>query len=69
MWKRAAERATTYRQVIISEHPIGFIGWTKELPLVMAGGETEEECKAALLEATTVAIAYMEEKNAYLSNM
>lgn len=59
---RARKVAERYRLVIESDPQAGYAGCTIEMPLVMGGGKTIQECVADVLEATTLTIATMLER-------
>lgn len=54
---RAREITLGYRLVIQPAEGLGFIGRSVELPGVMAGGKTHEECVRATVAATETAVA------------
>lgn len=55
--KRAREVTLGYRLVIQPAEGLGFIGRSVELPGVMAGGKTHEQCVKAVVMATETAVA------------
>ena len=54
---RAHEITLGYRLIIQPAEGLGFLGRSVELPGVMAGGRTPEECVRAVVAATETAVA------------
>jgi predicted RNase H-like HicB family nuclease len=55
--RRAREVTLGYRLVIQPAEGVGLMGRSVELPGVMAGGKTHEECVRAVVMATETAVA------------
>ncbi len=55
--RRAREITMSYRLMIQPAEGVGFIGRSVELPGVMAGGMSHEECVRAVVTATETAVA------------
>jgi|GEM_PF-2943399 len=53
---RAREIAAQYTLHIQPDKDVGFVGWTKELPMCMADGRTQEKAEASAREAAAIAI-------------
>lgn len=62
MLLQARAEALRYQLIISPEPDVGYLGRTTELPMVMADGRTPARCAAAVIEATTAAIAFMLER-------
>ena|SRR5687767_1350944 len=60
--ERARAIAATYTFVIETDATLGYVGWTREMPGVMADGHSVESCARAAVFAVETAIAAMLER-------
>lgn len=63
---RAKAIASTYTLVIEPCDGVGYLGRTVELPLAMSDGRTVAKCAKRVIDATTLAIATMLERDEQL---